>query len=127
MHTRTLIIIPTYQELKERPKTSADTVWVIFIVVFLFSLYILREFASVKIATLKEEAKAELEEKKTQLLRLESSYTYLQNQNQELININNRLLNQIALAKRIYDIDSDFFEKKEKPENATKESIGSSS
>jgi lipopolysaccharide export LptBFGC system permease protein LptF len=92
-------VLPSYADLKEPPKSVEAGTWTIFIILFVFFLYNLKEFISVRIDQHKEALKAEIEEKKALLKERQDTIDYYQD-------LNNRLLNQLAIAKSLGEVDS---------------------
>lgn len=93
--------LPTFSDLKQKPKDIYEGGWIIFIMFFLFSLYIGKDIITASIKRHNDEFQAEIEEKKAQLREREETIDFMRDQI-------NRLQNERALLKSITGVNSDF-------------------
>ena len=97
--------IPTFSDIKQKPKDIYEGSWIIFIILFLFSLYMIKdlgkEIVDAAIKRHNDKFQAELDEKKVQLKEREETIDFMKDQI-------NRLQNERALLKAITGVNSDF-------------------
>ena len=58
--TSNLIVIPTYDQLKEPPKNIYDGAWVLFVPIFICSLWFIRDYSKQSLLEKQETFKAKL-------------------------------------------------------------------